>query len=221
MWKCRRRRNSSNKKFFWGSSSSSASDDSFTRAREPQMEKYGGYGHRQTKTMDDLMAAAYAAEDGNASRYSGYMDEKRQVNGSVYGSSPRQSLRQSLRQSQSPPRQSLRQSQSPPRNPLSLRRAPSRRQSSAPNVRASTNSQGENSLYVNQLLSGFYKGQRMDGPAVPRNARVPPPVAPSVAGRTEYTATTESTWRTWGWQQKKEEPKESWVKKCVRLGGLR
>lgn len=178
------------------------------------MEKYGGsYGNRQSRTMDDLMAAAYAAEDGNASRYSGYMDEKRQVNGSVYGTSPRQSLRQS----QSPPRHS----QSPTRHPLSLRRAPSRRQSRAPSVRASVNSQGENSLYVNQLLSGFYKGQRMDGPAVPRNARVPPPIAPSVAGRTEYTATTESTWRTWGWQQKKEEPKESWVKKCVRLGGLK
>ncbi|OTA98801.1 hypothetical protein M426DRAFT_102415 [Hypoxylon sp. CI-4A] len=166
IWKLRRRRSRDRGGLFSG----------FKRMEEPQQEKayYGPPGKTQSRIMDDLMAAAYAAEDGNTSQYGGYVDEKRQT-ASAYGPGPTQPT---------PARQSG----------------------------------GQNSLYVNQLMSGFYKGQRTDGLAVPGNARMPPPAAPSVAGQTEVTATTESTWRTWGWSQEKK-PKESWTDKVARLRG--
>ncbi|KAI2772094.1 hypothetical protein F4815DRAFT_418778 [Daldinia loculata] len=180
LWKCRRRQARAN-----GSVSSRFSPFSGFKKMEEPREIYttnrGSGGKTGSKIMDDLMAAAYAAEDGNASQYGAYMDEKRRSNNSMYAPNPRRS---------NPPQAAV--------NP----------------------DRGSNSLYVNQLMSGFYKGSRADGLAAPANARMPPPVAPSVAGQTEVTATTESTWRTWGWSQKKP-PKESWVDKCVRLGGLR
>lgn len=146
---------------------------------EPQQRGTVDYGppeRTQSRIMDDLMAAAYAAEDGSASQYGAFAEEKQQLNA--------------------------------PAHP------PQTRQPDAPDPRAS------NSLYVNQLMSGFYKGARADGLAVPADARMPPPVAPSVAGQTEATNTTESTWKTWGWSQQKK-PKETWVDKCIRRGGLR
>ncbi|XXG97439.1 hypothetical protein Hte_003740 [Hypoxylon texense] len=150
----------------------------FRRMEEPQQRGGGtvdyGPSHRrmQSRTMDDLMAAAYAAEDGNVSQYGAFAEEKQQLNAPAYPPQMRQS-----------------------------------------DPRAS------NSLYVNQLMSGFYKGGRADGLAAPSNARMSPP-APSVAGQTEATNTTESTWKTWGWSQPKK-PKETWVDKCIRMGGLR
>ncbi|KAI1481419.1 hypothetical protein F4774DRAFT_50245 [Daldinia eschscholtzii] len=188
-WKCRRRRQRQARANGSGSGGFSFFSG-FKKMEEPPREKFttnrrsggggGGGGKTGSKIMDDLMAAAYAAEDGNASQYGygTYMDEKRMSgNNSLYG--------------------------------------PDSRRSNMPQA-AMAPERGSNSLYVNQLMSGFYKG----GPAAPANARVPPPAAPSVAGQTEVTATTESTWRTWGWSQKKP-PKESWVDKCIRLGGLR
>ncbi|KAI0130712.1 hypothetical protein F4814DRAFT_140054 [Daldinia grandis] len=180
LWKCRRRQARANR----GGASRFSPFSGFKKMEEPR-EIYttnrGPGGKTESKIMDDLMAAAYAAEDGNASQYGAYMDEKRRSNNSMYAPDPRQP------------------------NPPQAAAGPDR---------------GSNSLYVNQLMSGFYKGSRADGLAAPANARMPPPVAPSVAGQTEVTATTESTWRTWGWSQKKP-PKESWVDKCIRLGGLR
>ncbi|KAI8958199.1 hypothetical protein F5Y11DRAFT_51534 [Daldinia sp. FL1419] len=179
LWKCRRRGSRGNR----NSTSRFSPFSGFKRMEEPR-EKYttnrGSVGKTGSKIMDDLMAAAYAAEDGNASQYGAYMDEKRRSNNSY---------------------------------------APSQRRSNPAQATAGPN-RGSNSLYVNQIMSGFYKGRRVDGLTTPANARMPPPAAPSVAGQTEVTATTESTWRTWGYSQKKP-PKESWVDKCIRLGGLR
>ncbi|OTA88610.1 hypothetical protein M434DRAFT_122560 [Hypoxylon sp. CO27-5] len=189
IWKCRRRRNRTG-----GGSSKFTLFSSFRRMEEPPapgVTNHGLAAKTQSKIMDDLMAAAYAAEDGNASQYGAYVDEKRQPNVSVYAADPGLPA--------------------PMRHP------------SWPDPKAPTNrntNEGKNSLYVNQLLTGFYKGPRTDGLAVPSNARMPPPAAPSVAGQTEVTATTESTWRTWGWSQEKK-PKENWVDKCIRLGGLK
>ncbi|KAI1653658.1 hypothetical protein F4813DRAFT_247695 [Daldinia decipiens] len=180
LWKCRRRRARSNGSVTSGSSFFSG----FKKMEEPR-EIYttnrGPGGRTGSKIMDDLIVAAYAAEDGNASQYGAYMDEKQRSNNSMY--------------------------------------APNTRQSNMPQAAVNPD-RGSNSLYVNQLMSGFYKGSRAEGLTTPANARMPPPVAPSVAGQSEATATTESTWRTWGWSQTKP-PKESWVDKCVRLGGLR
>ncbi|KAI1802359.1 hypothetical protein F4811DRAFT_405502 [Daldinia bambusicola] len=210
LWKCRRRQQR-RRALANGSSGSSSnygeakglspfsgfgSFFGFKRMKEEeeQQQPRGIYttnrlsGGRKTssKIMDDLMAAAYAAEDGNASQYGvAYMDEKQ----------PRRLSNNSFYE-------------------------PGSRRSNMPQAAATGPERGSNSLYVNQLLSGFYKGRRVDGLTTPANARVAPPVAPSVAGQTEVTATTESTWRTWGWSQKKP-PKESWVDKCIRLGGLR
>ncbi|KAI1780754.1 hypothetical protein F4818DRAFT_15457 [Hypoxylon cercidicola] len=179
IWKFGRRRNRASGGLF-----SRFTPSRFRRMEEPQgTVDYGPPGRTQSGIMDDLMAAAYAAEDGNASQYGGFVDEKRQLGASMYAPQVSQ--------------------------PVPVR------QSNAPDPRASSNS-----LYVNQLMSGFYKGARADGLAVPANARMPPPAAPSVAGQTEVTTTTESTWKTWGWSQPKK-PKETWVDKCVRLGGLR
>ncbi|KAI1381238.1 hypothetical protein F4677DRAFT_119984 [Hypoxylon crocopeplum] len=187
IWKCRRRRDPTGGGLF-----SRFSSSSFRRMEEPRqvdITNYGPPGKTQSRIMDDLMAAAYAAEDGNASQYGPFADEKRQLSESVYAPHPSQPI--------------------------------PTRESSMPVPQASANPRGSsNSLYVNQLLSGFYKGARTDGLAAPPNARMPPPPAPSVAGQTEVTATTESTWRTWGWSQPKQ-PKETWVDKCIRLGGLR
>lgn len=162
-------------------------------ARRPVTADYGSSrstSSRDTpsRIMDNLMRAAYAAEDGNASQYGGYADEKGQSNTFGPVADPRQPV--SMRQS----------SASVPQPPMSG---------------------GTNSLYVNQLMSGFYKGQGADGLTAPPNVRMPPPAAPSVAGQTEVTASSESTWRTWGWSQPKQQPKEGWIDKCVRLGGLR
>ncbi|KAI1412307.1 hypothetical protein F5Y13DRAFT_45891 [Hypoxylon sp. FL1857] len=188
IWKCRRRRNRTG----GGPFSKFTLFSGFRKMEEPPAPVTAHHGlaaKTQSKIMDDLMAAAYAAEDGNASQYGAYVDEKRQPNGSVYAPDPGQP--------------------EPMRHP------------SWPDPQAPANTGGgTNSLYVNQLMTGFYKGPRTDGLAVPSNARMPPPAAPSVAGRTEVTATTESTWRTWGWSQEKK-PKETWVDKCIRLGGLK
>ncbi|KAL7624604.1 hypothetical protein AAE478_006171 [Parahypoxylon ruwenzoriense] len=183
IWKCRRRRGRGSD----GSSSRSRRLSGFTRmgeSRRPGMATYAPPAKTQSKIMDDLMAAAYAAEDGDGYRnnmqsYGAYADEKQQLNASMYASGMRRSVT--------------------PGNPNG----------------------NSNSLYVNQLLSGFYKGQRTDGLTLPPNARMPPPAAPSVAGQTEVTATTESTWRTWGWSQQKKPKEENWIDKCIRLGGLR
>ncbi|KAI0112778.1 hypothetical protein F4776DRAFT_340330 [Hypoxylon sp. NC0597] len=189
IWKCRRRRNRTG-----GTPSKFTLFSGFRRMEEPPASGVTNHGlaaKTQSKIMDDLMAAAYAAEDGNASQYGTYVDEKRQPNASVYAADSGQPA--------------------PMKHP------------SWPDPQAPTNrntNEGKNSLYVNQLLTGFYKGPRADGLAVPSNARMPPPAAPSVAGQTEVTATSESTWRTWGWSQEKK-PKENWVEKCIRLGGLK
>ncbi|KAI1388578.1 uncharacterized protein F4822DRAFT_250583 [Hypoxylon trugodes] len=187
LWKWRRRRNRAG-----GSLYSESTSFSFFGRRKasprPTMANYGPPGRTQSGIMDDLMAAAYAAEDGNASQYGGYTDEKQRMNASVYAPNPTQ----------------------PP--PI--------RYSGAVGQQTAVNSDRDShSLYVNQLLSGFYKGSNSDGLAAPPGARVPPP-APSVAGRTEVTNTTETTWKTWGWEQKKPQ-KETWVDKCIRLGGLK
>ncbi|KAI0843608.1 hypothetical protein F5Y06DRAFT_7439 [Hypoxylon sp. FL0890] len=188
IWKCRRRRSRTG----GGPSSKFSPFSGFRRMEEspaPVTAHPGSAPKTQSKIMDDLMAAAYAAEDGNASQYGAYADEKRQPNASVYAPDPGQ--------------------------PAPMRH------SNWPDPQAPTSTGGgTNSLYVNQLLTGFYKSPRTDGLAVPGNARMPPPAAPSVAGQTEVTATTESTWRTWGWSQEKK-PKETWVDKCIRLGGLK
>ncbi|KAI1139909.1 hypothetical protein F5Y05DRAFT_335574 [Hypoxylon sp. FL0543] len=188
IWKCRRRRNRTG----GGPLSRFTPSSGFKRMEDPPAPVISNRvpaDKTQSEIMDDLMAAAYAAEDGNASQYGAYADEKRQPNASIYAPAPGQ--------------------------PAPIRH------SSWPDPQAPTNTGGgTNSLYVNQLLTGFYKGTKTDGLAVPSNARMPPPAAPSVAGRTEVTATTESTWRTWGWSQEKK-PKESWVDKCIRLGGLK
>ncbi|KAI1457912.1 hypothetical protein F4805DRAFT_160067 [Annulohypoxylon moriforme] len=181
IWWCRRRRNRGKGGLF-GSTSSSG----FEKMEEPRRPVTADYGssrdtssrNTQSRMMDNLMAAAYAAEDGNASQYGTYTGDKRQSNTTAFPGDARQ--------------------------PTPMRQS------------------STNSLYVNQLLSGFYKGQRADGLTAPPNARMPPPAAPSVAGRTEVTATSESTWRTWGWSQpKQQQPKEGWIDKCIRLGGLR
>lgn len=182
IWKCRRRR----RNHAGGGLSGLSPFSGFNRMEDPQQRGTVDYrppGKTQSKTMDDLIAAAYAAEDGNASQYGAYADEKQQMNASMYAPQTNQ--------------------------PMPMR------QSRAPGPRASSGT--SNSLYVNQLLSGFYKGPKTDGLAVPGNARMPPPAAPSVAGETVVTATTESTWKTWGWSQPKK-PKETWVDK-MRFGG--
>lgn len=178
VWICRRRRNRAgdgDRGLFSG----------FRKMEEPQEPVWTNdglagktQGKTQSKIMDDLMAAAYAAEDGNASQFGGYTDEKHHS------------------------------------------QAPQMRQLTKPDPRDARSSGGSNTLYVNQILSGFYKAPRADGLAAPPNARMPPPAAPSVAAQTETTNTTESTWRTWGWSQKKP-PKETWVDRCIRLGGLK
>lgn len=165
----------------------------FRKMEDPRQREtvdYGPPGRAQTDTMDRLMAAAYAAEDGNASQYGVYAEEKRQPDASAYA-------------------------------PQISEPVVAMRGSNTFGPRASANSNGQtNSLYVNQLMSGYYKGAGADGLSVPANARMPPPAAPSVAGQTEVTNTTESTWRTWGWPQQKK-PKETWVDKCIRRGGLK
>ncbi|KAI0851947.1 hypothetical protein F5Y00DRAFT_228248 [Daldinia vernicosa] len=181
LWKCRRRQARAND---GGGASRFWPFSGFKKIEEPReiytTNRESG-GKTQSKIMDDLMAAAYAAEDGNVSQYGAYTDEKRQTYTSMH--------------------------------------APNQRQSNPPQA-AENPDRGSNSLYVNQLMSGFYKGSRADGLTTPANARMPPPPAPSVSGETDVTATTESTWRTWGWSQKKP-PKESWVDKYIRLGGSR
>ncbi|KAI0880099.1 uncharacterized protein GGS22DRAFT_99815 [Annulohypoxylon maeteangense] len=189
IWWFRRRRNRESRAVSGFTSSSGFKK--MEEARRPVTADYGSSRDSQSRIMDNLMTAAYAAEDGNASQYGAYGNEKRQSATSA--------------------------------DILDPRRARSTRQSSTPS--AQTPDVGRNSLYVNQLLSGFYKGQRADGLTAPPNARMPPPAAPSVAGQTEVTTSSESTWRTWGWSQPKQQQqpqhKEGWVDKCVRLGGLK
>ncbi|KAI1091183.1 hypothetical protein F5B19DRAFT_287142 [Rostrohypoxylon terebratum] len=196
VWRCRRRQKRKSGSEF----SRSTPPSGFKRmeeARRPVTADYGSSGSASSRDtpsriMDNLMRAAYAAEDGNASQYGAYVDERGQPNGQSNTFGPA----------------------ADPRQPVSVR------QSSA-SVPQPPMSGGTNSLYVNQLMSGFYKGQAADGLTAPPNARMPPPAAPSVAGQTEVTASSESTWRTWGWSQPKQQPREGWVDKCVRLGGLR
>ncbi|KAI2467468.1 hypothetical protein F4781DRAFT_309123 [Annulohypoxylon bovei var. microspora] len=188
IWRCRRRQNKEDGSLFKPSGFTRMKED-----RRPVTADYGssrGGSSRDTpsRIMDNLMTAAYAAEDGNASQYGVSTNEKQQPNTYTFGPDSRLPM---------PMRQSSTSAPQPP-----------------------DGGRGSNSLYVNQLLSGFYKGQATDGLAAPPNARVPPPAAPSIAGRTEVTTNTESTWRTWGWSQHKQ-PKDTWIDKCVRLGGLR
>ncbi|KAI1106380.1 hypothetical protein F4804DRAFT_41579 [Jackrogersella minutella] len=187
MWKCRRRRNRGDGDVSFKPSFLSG----FRKIEEPRRPvtaDYGSSAKTDSRIMDNLMAAAYAAEDGSASQYGAHAEKQRQYNISIYDQGPRQP-------------------------------APTR-QSDPPVLPVPDTGRGANSLYVNQLLSGFYKSPKTDWPSAPPDARMPPPVAPSVAGRTEVTATSESTWRTWGWSQHGK-PKDSWVDRCIRLGGLR
>ncbi|KAI0181729.1 hypothetical protein GGR52DRAFT_53396 [Hypoxylon sp. FL1284] len=187
IWKLTRRRRNARRRGSEGGGGglSSIKPTAFWRVGEPPQEQqrgvsgFGPPGKTQSKIMDDLMAAAYAAEDGSASQYGGSINEKLQQQ--QYYDTHANAARAS--------------------QPFSMK--------------------SSNSLYLDQLKSGFYKGPRADGLAVPSNARMPPRPAPSVAGQTEVSATTESTWRTWGWSQPKKQPKENWVDRCIRFGGLK
>ncbi|KAI1206143.1 uncharacterized protein F4807DRAFT_239082 [Annulohypoxylon truncatum] len=193
IWRCRRRHNRESR----GLLPESMTASGYEKMEEPRRPITADYASSRgapsrntpSRMMDNLMRAAYAAEDGSSSQYSVYVDGRRQSSGSAYPPDPRQ--------------------------PMSMRQS----SASMPQPRDGS---ATNSVYVNQLLSGYYHGQREDGLTVPPNARMPPPAAPSIAGQTEVTATSESTWRTWGWSQPKPQvTKEGWIDKCVRLGGLR
>ncbi|KAI1084889.1 hypothetical protein F5B20DRAFT_224330 [Whalleya microplaca] len=186
IWKCLRRRDRANKVHtsrLWPSSR-------YREMEEPKQQSNVKSYVPGTKTestiMDDLMAAAYAAEDGNGQQtYDRYAVEKPKPNATMY----------------------------PSAKELPMPVQPS-------NTKDPTGGGRGSDLYVSQVMSGFYKTPQTNVLTMPPNSRMPPRPALSVAAETEATNSTETTWRTWGVSQDKK-PKENWIDKYVRPGGMK